>query len=65
MDAARSSDLPHVHSFVRGLNQDVKAVNAALSRPYHNGRTESVNTRTKMMSSSRGRFSPRLSQNRT
>jgi transposase len=65
MDSARSSDLPHVHSFVRGLNQDVKAVNAALSRPYHNGRTESVNTRTKMMSSSRGRFSPRLSQNRT
>jgi len=49
MDSARSSDLPHVHSFVRGLTQDLKAVNAALSRPHHNGRTEGVNTRTKMM----------------
>ena len=49
MDTARSSDLPHVHSFVRGLNQDVEAVNAALSRPHHNGRTEGVNTRTKMI----------------
>ena len=49
MDAARSSDLPHVHSFVRGLNQDLEAVSAALSRPHHNGRTEGVNTRTKMI----------------
>lgn len=49
MDSARSSDLPHVHSFVRGLNQDFDAVSAALSTPHHNGRTEGVNTRTKMI----------------
>jgi transposase len=49
MDAARCSDLPHAHSFVRGLNQDLDAVNAALSTPHHNGRTEGVNTRTKMI----------------
>jgi transposase len=49
MDAARSSDLPHVHSFVRGLHQDFDAVSAALSTPHHNGRTEGVNTRTKMI----------------
>jgi transposase len=49
MDCARSSDMPHVHSFVRGLNQDLDAVNAALSTPHHNGRTEGVNTRTKMI----------------
>lgn len=49
MDSARSSDLPHVHSFVRGLKQDFDAVSAALSTPHHNGRTEGVNTRTKMI----------------
>jgi transposase len=49
MDAARSSDLPHMHSFVRGLVQDLEAVNAALRTPHHNGRTEGVNTRTKMI----------------
>jgi transposase len=49
MDAARSSDLPHVHSFVRWLTQDLEAVRAALRTPHHNGRTEGVNTRTKMI----------------
>jgi transposase len=49
MHSARSSDLPHVHSFVRGLNQDFDAVGAALTLPHHNGRTEGVNTRTKMI----------------
>jgi transposase/putative ubiquitin-RnfH superfamily antitoxin RatB of RatAB toxin-antitoxin module len=49
MDAARSGDLPQVHSFVRGLSQDLEAVSAALSTPHHNGRTEGVNTRTKMI----------------
>jgi transposase len=49
MDSARGADLPHVHSFVRGLNQDLDAVSVALSRPHHNGRTEGVNTRTKMI----------------
>lgn len=47
--AARTADLPHVHSFVRGLKQDRDAVVAALTMPHHNGRTEGVNTRTKML----------------
>ncbi len=47
--AARSIDLPHVHSFVRGIEQDRDAVVAALTMPHHNGRTEGVNTRTKML----------------
>lgn len=47
--AARSADLPHVHSFARGLEQDHDAVIAALTTPHHNGRTEGVNTRTKML----------------
>lgn len=47
--ATRTADLPHVHSFVRGLKQDRDAVVAALTMPHHNGRTEEVNTRTKML----------------
>ena len=47
--AAQSADLPHVHSFVRGIEQDHDAVVAALTTPHHNGRTEGVNTRTKML----------------
>jgi transposase len=63
--AARAADLPSLHAFTRGLDLDAQAVIAAVTLPFHNGRTEGVNTKTKMMSSSRGRFSPRLSQNRT
>jgi transposase len=62
---ARAADLPDLHSFARGLDLDVTAAAAAVTLPHHNGRTEGVNNKTKMMSSSRGRFSPRLSQNRT
>lgn len=47
--AARTADLPHVHSFIRGIEQDRDAVVAALTTPRHNGRTEGVNTRTKML----------------
>jgi transposase len=47
--SARSVDLPHVHSFARGIEQDRDAVVAALTMPHHNGRTEGVNTRTKML----------------
>lgn len=46
---ARAADLPHVHSFTRGLNQDLAAVTAALTLGHHNGRTEGVNTKTKML----------------
>ncbi len=45
--AVRAVDLPHLHSFANGLELDRAAVNAGLTTPYHNGRTEGVNTRTK------------------
>ncbi|WP_456293485.1 ISL3 family transposase [Streptomyces azureus] len=45
--AARTVDLPHLRSFTNGLEIDRPAVNAGLTLPYHNGRTEGVNTRTK------------------
>jgi hypothetical protein len=34
---------------VRGLELDELAVIAALTPPFHNGRTEGVNTKTKMI----------------
>ena len=46
---AREADLPHLHSFTRGLDLDIQAVTAALTLPFHNGRTEGVNTKTKMI----------------
>jgi len=47
--AAHGADLPHVRSFTRGLDLDIQAVTAALTLPFHNGRTEGVNTKTKMI----------------
>jgi transposase len=47
--AARAASLPHVHSFTRGLDLDSKAATAALTLPHHNGRTEGVNTKTKVI----------------
>ncbi|MBB5866689.1 transposase [Allocatelliglobosispora scoriae] len=46
---ARSVDLPHLHAFTRGLDFDRDAVNAALTSPHHNGGTEGVNTKTKLI----------------
>jgi transposase len=46
---ARAADLPHLHSFTRGLDLDIQAATAALTLPHHNGRTDGVNTRTKMI----------------
>jgi len=46
---AREADLPHLHSFTRGLDLDIQAVTAALTLPHHNGRTEGVNNKTKMI----------------
>ena len=43
--AAHAADLPHLHSFTRGLDLDIQAATAALTLPHHNGRTEGVNTR--------------------
>jgi hypothetical protein len=42
----RAADLPHVHALTRGLNLDIQAATAALTLPFHNGRTEGVNTKT-------------------
>lgn len=38
-----------MHSFVRGIEQDRDAVVAAITMSHYNGRTEGVNTRTKML----------------
>jgi transposase len=46
---ARAADLPHLHSFTRGLDIDIKAATAAVTLPHHNGRTEGVNNKTKMI----------------
>jgi hypothetical protein len=46
---ARDADLPDVHSFTRGLDLDIQAATAAVTLPHHNGRTEGVNTRTKLI----------------
>ncbi|WP_411144800.1 ISL3 family transposase [Streptomyces sp. x-80] len=45
--AVRAADLPHLQTFCNGLELDRAAVNAGLTLPYHNGRTEGVNSRTK------------------
>lgn len=45
--ATRAVALPHLRSFTNGLEIDRPAVNAGLTLPFHNGRTEGVNTRTK------------------
>jgi len=42
---ARAADLPHLHSFTRGLDLDIEAATAALTLLHHNGRTEGVNAR--------------------
>lgn len=47
--AARACDLPHVHAFTRGLDLDIDAAIAAVTLPFHNGRTEGVNTKTKLI----------------
>ena len=47
--AAEQVNLPHIHSFIRGLHLDQDAVRAALTSKYHNGGTEGVNTKTKLI----------------
>ena len=48
-ETVRASDLPHLHAFTRGLDLDTQAVIAAVTLTFHNGRTEGVNTKTKMI----------------
>jgi hypothetical protein len=45
----RGAALPFLHSFANGLERDRAAVDAALTLPWHNGRTEGVNTRIKLL----------------
>ena len=47
--AVRACDLPSLHTFTRGLDLDIDAAIAAVTLPFHNGRTEGVNTKTKMI----------------
>jgi transposase len=48
-ETARACDLPNLHAFTRGLDLDIDAAIAAVTLPFHNGRTEGVNTKTKMI----------------
>ena len=63
--AAETSDLPELRSFAHGIRRDQQAVTNGLTLPYSSGTVEGTVNKIKMLSSSRGRFSPRLSQNRT
>jgi transposase len=47
--AAQAADLPSLHAFTRGLDLDMTAATTAVTLPFHNGRTEGVNTKTKMI----------------
>lgn len=40
----RPANLPHLHGFAGGLELDREAVNAPITVPHHNGRTEGVDT---------------------
>jgi len=45
----RAANLRFLHSFATGLERDRTAVNAALTLPWHNGRTEGVNHKIKLL----------------
>lgn len=47
--AVHTDDLPCLRTFTRGLNQDLDAVRAGLTYPWPSGRTEGVNTKTKLI----------------
>lgn len=49
ISTAEQANLPHLHSFIRGLRLDQNAVHAALTCEHHNGGTEGVNTKTKLI----------------
>jgi transposase len=62
---ATASDFPEIRGFATGLRADFDAVRNGLTQPWSSGAVEGNVNRIKTMSSSRGRLSPRLSQNRT
>jgi transposase len=45
----RSADLPFLLSFANGLECDRAAVDASLTLPHHNGRSEGANTKIKLL----------------
>ncbi|MCX5205902.1 transposase [Streptomyces sp. NBC_00237] len=45
----RAADLPFLHSFANGLERDHAAVDAAITLPHHNGRTEGANCKIKLV----------------
>jgi transposase len=49
MTRLRTANLPTLHSFATGLQRDHDAVEAALTLPFHNGRTEDVNHKIKLL----------------
>jgi transposase len=49
IDRVRADDLPHLHQFADGLQQDQAAVTAGLTTNYSSGQVEGQNTRTKLI----------------
>lgn len=47
--ATQTEDLHHLHTFTRGLEKNRAPVDAALTLPHHNGGTEGVNNKTKLI----------------
>jgi len=45
----RWQQVHELHARNAGLDLDIQAATAALTMPHHNGRTEGVNTKTKMI----------------
>ncbi|WP_443061627.1 transposase [Streptomyces sp. NBC_00414] len=49
INRTHAADLPFLHSYANGLERDRAAVEAALTLPWHNGRTEGANTKIKLL----------------
>jgi transposase len=49
MSTVEASELPSLHTFVRGLRKDLPAVVAGLTMPYSNGPIEGANTKVKLL----------------
>ncbi|MFE5541758.1 transposase [Streptomyces sp. NPDC056519] len=45
----QAADLPFLHSYAIGLQRDRAAVDPAFTMPWHNGRTEGVNNKIKLI----------------
>jgi transposase len=65
LTAAEADDQAGLRSLATGIRNDQQAVTNGLTLHWNSGRVEGTVNKIKMMSSSRGRLSPRLSRNRT